>query len=100
MGALVGITAACALVSTLHAAFIGVVGSFIANISAKLLIYLQVDDAVGNNLQTFDFFNNSWFQTNRFSALGATCVHGFGGAWGMIAVGLFARDDPLEGVFL
>ena len=49
-------------------------GAFLANITAKLLIYLKVDDAVG-----------------------ATCVHGFGGAWGMIAVGIFARDDPLEG---
>ena len=51
-----------------------VVGAFLANITAKLLIYLKVDDAVG-----------------------ATCVHGFGGAWGMIAVGIFARDDPMEG---
>ena len=29
--------------------------------------------------------------------MGATCVHGFGGAWGMIAVGIFAHKDELEG---
>ena len=34
-------------------AFIGAVGSWLANITAKLLIYLRIDDAVG-----------------------ATCVHG------------------------
>ena len=34
-------------------AFIGAVGSWLANITAKLLIYLEIDDAVG-----------------------ATCVHG------------------------
>ena len=73
LGALVGITASCALVTTVHAgkiyvvsssilgmkinsnfsAFIGAVGAWLANITANLLIYLKVDDAVG-----------------------ATCVHG------------------------
>jgi Amt family ammonium transporter len=32
-------------------------------------------------------------------AVGATCVHGFGGFWGMIAVGLFAREDKIAGGF-
>ena len=73
LGALVGITASCALVTTVHAGkiylfsysildkkinfnfsvFIGAVGAWLANITAKLLIYLKIDDAVG-----------------------ATCVHG------------------------
>ena len=72
LGALVGITASCALVTTVHSGknmsiqyldrgeneflisvFIGAVGSWLANITAKLLIYLKIDDAVG-----------------------ATCVHG------------------------
>ena len=29
-------------------------------------------------------------------AVGATCVHGFGGAWGMLAVGLFAKEDKIS----
>ena len=29
-------------------------------------------------------------------AVGATCVHGFGGLWGILAVGLFASVDTLE----
>ena len=41
-----------------------------ANITDPLLVWLRVDDAVG-----------------------ATCVHGFGGAWGMIAVGIFAKKE-------
>ena len=54
--------------------FIGMVGGFLANITDPLMVWLRVDDAVG-----------------------ATCVHGFGGAWGMIAVGIFAQKDPHVG---
>jgi ammonia channel protein AmtB len=74
LGGLVGITASCAVVTVWEGIFIGAVGSFLANITDPLLVYLRVDDAVG-----------------------ATCVHGFGGAWGMIAVGIFAQRDQLEG---
>ena len=31
-------------------------------------------------------------------AVGATCVHGFGGIWGLIAIGLFAQKDELSDV--
>ena len=44
-----------------------------ANITDPLLVYLRVDDAVG-----------------------ATCVHGFAGGWGIIAVGIFAAKDEME----
>ena len=74
LGALVSITASCCVVEVWEALLIGAVGSFLANISDPLLVRWKVDDAVG-----------------------ATCVHGFGGAWGMIAVGIFAHKDDLEG---
>ena len=48
-----GITAGCAVVTIRESVFIGVIGSWVANISAPLLLWLKVDDAVG-----------------------ATCVHG------------------------
>lgn len=69
--------AACAVVTTLESVVIGAVGAYLANATAKLLLYLKVDDAVG-----------------------ATCVHGFGGLWGMIVVGLFGKKDNLEGFLL
>jgi ammonia channel protein AmtB len=53
LGALVGVTGGCAIVTPVEAVFIGIVGAFLANITSKLLLYLKVDDAVG-----------------------ATCVHG------------------------
>ena len=55
------------MITIFEALIIGAVGSFLANVTDPLLVYLKVDDAVG-----------------------ATCVHGFGGLWGVIAVGLFA----------
>jgi len=87
LGALVGVTgkkkkafhfisieAGCAVVTVWESLVIGAVGAFLAIITDPLLVYFKVDDAVG-----------------------ATCVHGFGGAWGMLAVGIFAAKDELEG---
>ena len=59
LGSLVAITAGCAVLNTYSALFVGAVGSFLANISPPLLEWLRIDDAVG-----------------------ATCVHGFGGGLG------------------
>ena len=64
------IIAGCAIVTVWEALLIGIIGGFLANITDPLLVWLRVDDAVG-----------------------ATCVHGFGGAWGMIAVGIFAKKE-------
>ena len=52
--------------------------SFVWKYRRKVAVYqrhVQVDDAVG-----------------------ATCVHGFGGMWGMIAIGLFAQKDEMTDV--
>ncbi len=61
------------MITVWEAFAIGAIGAFLANITDPLLIYLRIDDAVG-----------------------ATCVHGFGGLWGILAVGLFASKDDLE----
>lgn len=74
LGGLVGVTAGCAIVTPIEAIPIGCIGSFLANVTPKLLVYLRVDDAVG-----------------------ATCVHGFGGVWSMLAIGIFGARDNLEG---
>ena len=47
------VTAASNLINQVDAMIIGFIGSFLANITANLLVYIRVDDAVG-----------------------ATCVHG------------------------
>ena len=75
LGALVGVTGGCAVFNIYSAMVVGAVGSFMANITPPLLEYWRIDDAVG-----------------------ATCVHGFGGAWGMIAIGLFAQRDEITDV--
>ena len=61
------------MVTIFEALIIGAIGSFLAIIADYLLIFLRVDDAVG-----------------------ATCVHGFAGAWGLISVGIFAAKDNSE----
>ena len=42
--------------------------------------------------------SNTCVQVQVDDAVGATCVHGFGGMWGMIAIGLFAQKDEMTDV--
>ncbi|MGA9046533.1 ammonium transporter [Sulfuricurvum sp.] len=65
---LVGITAGCAELTTLEAAFVGFVSAFVMYFFDWILLHkFRVDDPL--------------------SVVG---IHGFGGAWGTLAVGLFA----------
>lgn len=74
LGALVAITAGCFLYRAWEAVFIGVVGSFLACVTAPWFDYLGLDDPVG-----------------------ASSVHGLCGIWGVLAVGLFAESPyPLN----
>ncbi|XP_050725760.1 putative ammonium transporter 3 [Eriocheir sinensis] len=75
LGALVSITAGCALFTTWEALFIGVVGGLIAVLGMPLFDKLHIDDPVG-----------------------AASVHGLCGMWAMIAIGLFVQADTLEGM--
>ena len=70
IGGLVAITAPCATVTPAFALLIGAIGGAISVLGASLLERLQLDDAVG-----------------------AIPVHGFCGAWGTLAAGLFYKDD-------
>ncbi len=68
LAGLVSITGACAFVPTWSAFLIGAVGGVLAGLASSVLEnLLGVDDPVG-----------------------AIAVHGAGGAWGLISVGLFA----------
>ncbi|OWF51366.1 ammonium transporter 3 [Mizuhopecten yessoensis] len=71
--ALVSITAGCAVIRPWEALLIGAIGGVICIGSTKLMDKMRIDDPVG-----------------------ATAVHGAGGIWGMLAVGLFAENEPLE----
>ncbi|CAG7653984.1 unnamed protein product [Allacma fusca] len=70
LGALVGITAGCAVMHSVEAFSTGVIGACVVLLAAYIPDLLKVDDPVG-----------------------ATAVHGFGGIWGLLAVGVFAEDD-------
>lgn len=71
LAGLVAITAPCAFVEPLAAVFIGAVGGVIVILATALLDKIKVDDPVG-----------------------AAPVHLFNGAWGVLALGLFASGNP------
>jgi Amt family ammonium transporter len=75
LAGLVAITAPCAFVSSASAIFIGAVSGFLV-IAAALFVEntLKIDDPVG-----------------------AIAVHGFNGAWGVIALGLLSNGSYGEG---
>ena len=73
LAGLVSITSACAVVEPWAAVTIGVVGAFAYTGGSKLLVALEVDDAVN-----------------------ATPVHYFAGAWGLLAPALFARPENMR----
>ena len=72
LAGLVAITAGCAFVSPLSAVLIGALAGGIVNIAFPLVERWRVDDPVG-----------------------AIAVHGFNGAWGVLAVGFFATKGGL-----
>jgi Amt family ammonium transporter len=70
IGGLVGITAGCATMEPLYAVITGLVAGVIVVLGSDLLESLSLDDVVG-----------------------AVAVHGFAGAWGTLAAGLFLTGD-------
>ncbi len=73
LGGLVGITAGCAFVDSVGAMFIGIGSGFVVFFATHFIEkVLKLDDVVG-----------------------AIAVHGFCGAWGTLAVGLFITDAHL-----
>lgn len=73
LGGLVGITAGCDAVTSQNAFIIGASAAIVAFLAAKLLEHvLKFDDP-----------------------LHAVAVHGFGGVWGTLMVGVFARPEAL-----
>lgn len=74
LGGLVGITAGCAFVSVSSALIIGAIAGVIIVYGVLLLDKLRLDDPVG-----------------------ALAVHGMGGIFGTLAVGLFAQESIAPG---
>jgi Amt family ammonium transporter len=72
LAGLVAVTAPCAFIEPPAAVFIGGVAGVIVILATALLERLKIDDAVG-----------------------AAPVHLFNGAWGVLALGLFASGNPI-----
>ena len=76
LAGLVGITASCDCVSPLSSLIIGIIAGIIVTLGIEFIdTKLHIDDPVG-----------------------AVAVHGLCGAWGVIAVGIFANDNGFEGL--
>ncbi len=76
IGGLVGITAGCATMEPSFAVVTGIVAGMVVIIGSRLLEIMRLDDVVG-----------------------AVSVHGFAGAWGTLAAGMFVTGDlfnPLQ----
>eukprot|EP00968_Pinguiococcus_pyrenoidosus_P016185 scaffold1534_cov267-Pinguiococcus_pyrenoidosus.AAC.6 len=76
LAGLVSITAPCSTCEPYGALAIGIIGGLIYIGSSKLLVFMKIDDVVD-----------------------AIPVHGFCGAWGVIAAGLFATDFNYEAAY-
>lgn len=74
LAGLVAITAGCASMDAPFAVITGAAGGVVATLGAALLERLRIDDVVG-----------------------AVPVHGFAGAWGTLAAGLFHVDGLFDG---
>ena len=73
LAGLVGITAGCASMVPGHALITGFIAGIICFLGTRLLLRMRLDDVVG-----------------------AVTVHGFAGAWGTVAAGIFLIDNPFN----
>ncbi|MDY7024814.1 MAG: ammonium transporter, partial [Pseudomonadota bacterium] len=67
---LVAVTAGCATMEPLFALFTGLIGGIVMLLGERIVIFMRLDDVVG-----------------------AVAAHGFAGAWGTIAAGMFLAGD-------
>lgn len=76
LGGLVSITAGCSTVPDWAAIIIGIIGCFVYIGGSTLMVLLKLDDPVD-----------------------AVAVHGICGAWGLLAVGIFATPEFIESAY-
>ena len=73
IGGLVGITAGCATMDPAYAMLTGFIAGIVVIVSDKMLTLMKLDDVVG-----------------------AVAVHGFAGAWGTLAAGIFLKGNMFD----
>jgi ammonium transporter, Amt family len=77
LAGLVGITAGCASMAPGYALITGLIAGVVCVFGQQLLLKMKLDDVVG-----------------------AVSVHGFAGAWGTVAAGIFYIDDPFNSIII
>ena len=77
LAGLVGITAGCATMAPGYALLTGLIAGVVCVFGQQLLLKMKLDDVVG-----------------------AVAVHGFAGAWGTLAAGIFFIDDPFNSTII